>query len=155
MSKTFCIIFYRLIKVAGRYERDLTLDGLEKCRKGSIAFDGDNCVSKALDFCLKLKGEVRKVKHKIVENFLQLHAHNGSSFDTWIILNNLDCFKHIVKTIKNGKGIIDLEVFNGFIEKNKKQIPQFLHFICAMTHLNYSLKKIRKNFSITQRIIEK
>ena len=50
----FC--FYRLSKLAGRYNRDLTPDELEKCRKDTIAFDGDNCVEKALDFCLKLKG---------------------------------------------------------------------------------------------------
>ena len=82
-------------------------------------FDGDNCVSNALDFCLKLKGEERKVKNKIVEYNLQLHAHNGSGFDTWIILNNLPCDKHIVDIIGNGKRIISLKVFNGYIEKRK------------------------------------
>ena len=46
-----------------------------------------------------------------------MHAHNGSGFDTWIILNNLPCDKHIVNIIKNGKGIISLKVFNGYIEK--------------------------------------
>ena len=37
----------------------------------------------------------------------------------------------------------------------KKQVPQYIIFRCGMTHLNYSLKKIRKNFQITKRIIEK
>ena len=46
--------------------------------------------------------------------------------------------KHIVKNVKIGKGIIELKVSNGYIEK--KQIPQYLHFHCGMTHLNYSLK---------------
>ena len=46
-------------------------------------FDGDNCVNNALDFCLKLKGEERKIIDTIiVEQKLQLHAHNGSGFDT-------------------------------------------------------------------------
>ena len=67
-----------------------------------------------------------------------MHAHNGSGFDTWIILNNLDCGKRIVNVIKNGKGIIEMKVFNGYIEKNEKQIPQYLHFRCGMTPLNYS-----------------
>ena len=31
-----------------------------------------------------------------------MHAHNGSGCDTWIILNNLPCDKHIVDNIKNG-----------------------------------------------------
>ena len=65
-------------KLAGRYNRDSTLDELEKCRKDTIAFDGDNCVSKALDFCLKLKGEERRVNNQIVVYNLQLHADNGS-----------------------------------------------------------------------------
>ena len=52
-----------------------------------------HCIETALDFCLKLKGEERKVK-KIVDYNLQLHAHNGSVFDTWIILKNLLCDKH-------------------------------------------------------------
>ena len=56
----FC--FYRLSKLAGRYDRDLTPNVLEKRRNDTIAFDGDNCVEKALDFCSKLKGEERKVK---------------------------------------------------------------------------------------------
>ena len=39
-----------------------------------------------------------------------MHAHNGSGFDTLIILNNLPCDKHIVGDInKNGKGIFFLK----------------------------------------------
>ena len=70
-----------------------------------------------------------------------MHAHNVSGFDTWIILNNLPCDKQIVDIIKNGKGIIEIKVINGLIYKNNKQIPQYFHFRCGMTHLNYSLKK--------------
>ena len=82
-AKPYVVCFYRLIKLAGRYNCDLTPDHLEKCKKDTIAFDGDDCVSKALDFCLKLKGEERKtINIKIVEYNLQLHAHNGSGFDT-------------------------------------------------------------------------
>ena len=54
----FC--FYRISKLAGRYNRDLTHDGRLKCKKDIIAFDGDNCVEAALDFCSTLKGEKRK-----------------------------------------------------------------------------------------------
>ena len=46
----FC--FYRLSKLGGRYNRDLTKDEIDKCKKDTIAFDGDSCVDKALDFCL-------------------------------------------------------------------------------------------------------
>ena len=149
----FCV--YRLSKLAGRYNRDLTPNELEKCRKDTIAFDGDNCVEKALDFCLKLKGEELKVNNKIIEYNLQLHAHNGSGFDSWIILNNLPCDKHIVgNIIKNCKGIISMKIFNGYIEKNKKQIPQYLIFRCGMTHLNYSLKKLGKTFKLQKELLK-
>ena len=137
--------FYRLSKIAGRYERDPTQEELQKSIKHTIVFAEDNCINNALDFCLKLKGEERKVKNKIVEYNLQLQAHNGSGFDTWIVLNNLPCDKHIVDIIKNGKHIIEMKVFNGLIHKNNiKQIPQYLHFRCDTTHLNYSLKNLEK-----------
>ena len=128
---------------------------LDKCRKDTIVFDGDDCIEKALDYLLKLKGEERKVNNKIVEYNLQLHAHNGSGFDTWVILNNLPCDRHIVGDIvKNGKGIIELKVFNGYIYKNNKQIPQYLHFRCGMTHLNYSLKKLGKTFELQKELLK-
>ena len=63
--------------------------------------------------------EKKKFGNKTVEYNLQLHAHNGSGFDTWIIINNLSCDKHIVNIIKIGKVIIELEVFNEYFEKNK------------------------------------
>ena len=111
----YCISFYRLSKIAGRYNRDQTREDLDKCKKDNLVFDGDNCISNALDFLLKSKGEERRVKNKIVEYNLQLHAHNGSGFDTWITLNNLGCNKHIVDIIKNGKSKISLKVLNGYI----------------------------------------
>ena len=146
--------FYRLSKISGRYNRDPTQEELQKSINDTIAFAGDNCIGNALDFCLKLKGEERKVKNKIVEYNLQMHAHNGSGFDNWIVLNNLPCDKHIVDIIKNGKGIIELKVFNGLIYKNNKQIPQYLHFRCGMTLLNYSLKKLGKTFKLPKELLK-
>ena len=153
-ARPYVFCFYRLSKLAGRYNRDLTLDEIEKCKKDTIAFDGDNCVSKASDFCLKLKGEEHKVKNKIVEYNLQLHAHNGSGFDTWKILNNLDCDKHIVNLIENGKSITELKIFNGYIEKNMKQISHYLYFRCGMTHLNYSVEKLGKTFKLQKELLK-
>ena len=152
-ARPYNMTFYRLSKIAGRYERDPTQEELKKSIDDTIAFAGDNCINNALDFCLKLKGEERKVKNKIVEYNLQMHAHNGSGFDTWINLNNLPCDKHIVDIIKNEKGIIELKVFNGLIYKNNKQIPQYLHFRCGMTHLNYSLKKLGKTFKLPKELL--
>ena len=156
-ARPYCRSFYRLSRLAGRYNRDLNPSELDKCRNDTIVFDGDDCIEKALDFCLKLKGEERRTSpnNKIVEYNLQLHAQNGSGFDTWIILNNLPCDRHVVgDIIKNGKGIIELKVFNGYTYKNNKQIPQYLHFRCGMTHLNYSVKKLGKTFKLQKELLK-
>ena len=87
-----------------------------------------------------------------VEFNLQLHAHNGSGFDTSIILDNLPFDKHIVDIIKNGKGIISKKVFNNYIQNGGKQIPQCLIFTCGKTHLSCSLKKLGETVKITKRI---
>ena len=93
-------------------------------------------------------------KNKVLEYNLQLHAHNGSGLDTWIVLSNLSCDKRVVNKIKNGKVIFELNVFNGYIEKNKKQTPQYLQFRCGMTHLNYSLKKLGKTFKLQKELLK-
>ena len=150
-TRPYVFCFYRLSKLAGRYSRDLKHDERQICKKDTIAFDGDNCVETALDFCLKLKGEEYKdTKRKVLEYNLQLHAHNVSGFDIWIVLNNLPVIKdkRIVNTIKIGKSIIESKVFNGYIEKNKKQIPLYLHFRCGMTLLNESLKKLGRIYKL-------
>ena len=154
-SRPYVFCFYRLSKLAGRYNRDLTRDEIDKCKKDTIAFEGDDCVEKALGFCSKLKGEEYKDKKgTVLEYNLQLHAHNESGFDTWIVLNNLSCDERIVNIIKNGKRIMELKVFNGYFEKNKKQIPQFLDFRCGMTHLNYSLGKLGKTFKLQEDLLK-
>ena len=153
-ARPYNMTFYRLSKIASRYNRDPSQKESQKSIDDTIAFSGENCINNALDYLLKLKGEERKVNNKIVDYNLQLHAHNGSGFDTWIILNNLRCDKHIVDIIKNGKGIISLKIFNGLIYKNNKQTPQYLHFRCGMTHLNYSLKKLGKTFELPKELLK-
>ena len=105
---------------------------IDKCKKDTLVFEDDDCINKALDFCLKITGEERKVQNKNFEYNLQLHAHNGSGFGTWIILNNLPCAKRLVDIIKNGKSINSLRVFNGYIQNSKKQIPEYLIFRCVV-----------------------
>ena len=115
---------------------------MKKCKKDTFVFDGDYCIIKALEILSKVKGEEQKGKYKSVEYNIQLHAHNGSGFDRKIILNNLPCDKHIVDINKNRKGKVSSGSFNGYIQNNKKQIPQYLIFRCGNTHSNYSLKKL-------------
>ena len=111
-------LFYGPSKVAGRYNRDLSQYEMEKGKNHTFEFVGDDCITKALDFLLKVNGDGRKVKKTCKYN-LQLHAHNGSGFDTWIVLNNLPCEKHIVDFFKNGKAIIEFSMVIYNITKNK------------------------------------
>ena len=117
-------------------------------------YSGDNCINNVLHLLLKFKGEERKVKNGIVEYNLQLHAQKGSGFDNWIILKNFSGDEHIVDMIKNGKGIIELKVFNGYVQNNKKQIPQYLHSRCGKTHLNFSLKKLGKTVKLQKELLK-
>ena len=69
----------------------------EELKINALAFIGENCVKKFLDFCLKLKGEeYQDKKGKVLEYNLQLQAYSGSGFDTWIVLNNLSCDKKLL-----------------------------------------------------------
>ena len=45
-------------------------------------------------------------------------------------------------------------MFSGFIQNNKKQIPEYLQFRCDMTHLNYSIKKLGKTFKLQKEILK-
>ena len=40
--------FYRLGKLTAKYNRDCTQDELDRCRKGTLVFDADNCISNAI-----------------------------------------------------------------------------------------------------------
>ena len=61
-ARPYCISFYRLSKVLGRYARNHIREELDEGKKDTIVFGGDNCVGNDLDFLLKFKSEERKVK---------------------------------------------------------------------------------------------
>ena len=88
---------------------------------------------------------------KIVEYEFHMLAHNGSSFDTYIVLSVLPKWRRIVSIIKNGKGIISLRIFNGYIDDI---IPQYINFRCGMTHINESLKKIGTTFNLQKELLK-
>ena len=60
-ARPYNMTFYRLSKIAGRYNRDPTFEELQKSIDDTIAFSGDNCINNALDylnpFNLKEKNE--------------------------------------------------------------------------------------------------
>ena len=52
-TRPYNMTFYRLSKLTGSYNRDLTPHEYEKCKKDTLVFIGDDCITKALDFLLK------------------------------------------------------------------------------------------------------
>ena len=144
-ARPYNVTFYRLRKLAVSCNRDLTPHEIEKSKKDTLVFHGDNCVSSALDFLLKFRGEERKtIDKKFVEYNLHFHAHNGRGFDTWIILNNLPCYKHIVDNNKNGKGIISMKIFIGQIHNGKRK-SSISNFQMWYNSVEKFVEKFRKN----------
>ena len=100
-----------------------------------------------LDHVLSFKGEPKKVKIRTVKKNLNLIAHNGSGFDSYVVLNNLPQWRSVVKLIKNGAGITALKIFNGYVDQSKK-IPKHVHFRCRRVHINKSFKKIGESYKL-------
>ena len=145
---------YKLSKLSGKYHRDISEQEYQKCLNDCVVFKGTDCVNEMLDHVLSFKGEPKKVKNKIVEYNLYLIAHNGSGFDSYVVLNNLPQWRSVVKLIKNGAGIVSLKIFNGF-EDPVKKIPQYVHFRCGRVHINQKLRKIGETYKLKESLREK
>ena len=107
------------------------------------------------------KGEPRYIFNKngkftLSEYELKMIAHNGSGFDSYIILNNLPEWCSIVNMIKTGKGIISLKIHNGNVDiKNgSKGKPQYITFVCSMNHLSSSLRKLGETFGLQKELLK-
>ena len=150
----YCSCIYKLSKLSGKYRRDISKQEYQKCLDDCVVFKGTDCINEMLDHVLSFKGEPKKVKNKIVEYNLYLIAHNGSGFDSYVILNNLPKWRSVVKLIKNGAGIISLKIFNGYVDQNKK-IPQYVHFRCGRVHINRSLRKIGESYKLQESLLKK
>ena len=150
----YCSCIYKRTKNSGKYYRDISEEEYQKCLNDCVVFKGTDCINEMLDHVLSFKGEPKKVKNKIVEYNLYLIAHNGSGFDSYVVLNNLHQWRSIVKPVKNGAGIISLKIFNGYVDQIKK-IPQYVHFRCGRVHINKSLRKIGESYKLQESLLKK
>ena len=132
---------YRQSKISGNYNRDITQGEYEILLNDSIVFKGTNSIREMLNHVLQFKGEGKKINNKFVEYNLYILAHNGSGFDSYVVLNNLPQWRTVVTLIKNGSGIVSFKIFNGYVDENKK-VPQCVHFRCGRVPMNKSLKYI-------------
>ena len=150
----YCSCIYKLSKVSGKYHRDISEQEYQKCLNDCVVIKGTDCINEMLDHVLSFKGEPKKVKNKIVEYNLYLIAHNGSGFDSSVVLKNLPQWRSIVKLIKNGAGVVSLKIFNGYVDQNQK-IPQYVHFRCGRVHINKSLRKIGESYKLQESLLKK
>ena len=90
---------YRLNKLSGKYNRDITGQEYEKCRKDCVVFKGTDSINEMLDYVLQFQGEVKRNFNKIVKYNLYLLAHKGSGVDIYVVLNNLPQWRTVVSLI--------------------------------------------------------
>ena len=121
---------YRLSKISGKDNRDITEQESEKLEKVRIVFRGLDNRNELLDYVLHIKGEQKNQK-KVKYN-LHLLAHKGSSFDSYVVLNNLPQWRTVVSLIRNGSGIVSSKIFNGYVDPVVK-IPQCSFLMCIVT----------------------
>ena len=87
-ANLYCVIVYKFLKISGKYHKDKTPFQYQKCLEVCIVFTGVNCVSECLDHALIFKREFKRVDNKYFEQKFCMIAHNGSEFDTYLVLNN-------------------------------------------------------------------
>ena len=118
-ANPYCSCIDNLSKISGKYHRDITEKDYQKCLIDCVVFKGTDCFKEKLDNVLLFRGEAKNINNKIVKYDLNLIAHNGSGFDSYVVLNNLPQWRSLVKLIKNGAGIMSLNIFNGFLDEKK------------------------------------
>ena len=150
----YCSCIYKLSKLSGKYHRDISEQEYQKCLHDCVVFKGTDCINEMLDHVLSFNGEPKKIRNKILEYNLYLIAHNGSGFDSYVVLNNLPQWRSVVTLIKNGAGIISLKIFNGYVDPVKK-IPQYVHFRCGRVHINQKLRKIGESYKLQESLRKK
>ena len=73
----YCSCIYKLSRISGKYNRDITAKEYHKYLNDCVVFKGIDCVYEMLDNVLTFKGEVEIVINKIVENNLYSSIHIG------------------------------------------------------------------------------
>ena len=149
----YCSCLYKLSKISGKFHRDISEQEYQKCLNDCVVFESTDCINEMLDHVLSFKGEPKKVRNKIVEYNQYPIAHNGSGFDSYVVLNNLPEWQSVVKLIKNGAGIISLKIFNGYVDPVKK-IPQYVHFRCGRVHINQKLRRIGESYKLQESLLK-
>ena len=100
-----------LSKISGRDDKEITPSQYQKCLEDCIVLKAVTWINEFLDHALGFKEEVEGLNNETIEQNFYMIDHNGSGFDTYIVLKNLPQWRRVVRMIRNGAGIIALNVF--------------------------------------------
>ena len=73
-----------------------------------------------LDQILEFKGEAKKITKLIVKYNFYLIAHNGSGFDSYVVLNNFPQWRTVATLTKNACGFVSLKIINEYVDEHRK-----------------------------------
>ena len=85
-----------LSQISGKYNRDITEQEHQKCLKNCIVFKGLTFNNEMLDCVLQFKGEAKRIINKIGKFNSYLLAHKESSFDSYVVLNDLPQWEQLL-----------------------------------------------------------
>ena len=122
----YSICISKLNKNSGKYIQDITHREYEKSRIDFMLFNGNICINELLDYVLEFEGEARRVENEFVKYKFYLKAHNGSGFDSYVVLNSLLQWRTVVNLIKNGAGFVFTKNIQRYIDENKKLLNIFI-----------------------------
>ena len=56
----YCSCIYKLSKISGKYQRDISEQDYQKCLNDCVVFKGTDCINEMLDHVLSFKGEPKR-----------------------------------------------------------------------------------------------
>ena len=142
----YAVGLHKINKTSGKNYRDIAYQELEKCTIKCGVFKGTNFLNEMLENKSESKGEAIRVKDKFVIYYLNLFAHHGFGFDTYLVLTNTPQKRTVLDLIKNSAGLILLKLFNGHVDQNKKFLNTLISDVEKFIS-NY-LKKVEKSYKL-------
>ena len=85
----YSICIYRLSKISGNNNQDISEKVYQKRRKYCIVFKRLNDFNEMLYYILQFKGEAKRINNKNGNYNLYLLAHKGSGFDSYVVSKSL------------------------------------------------------------------
>ena len=110
-------------------------------------------ISQMFDYLKDYTGESNWInvesEQRIAENEPKFVTHDGSSFDSLIILNIVPTWCRVISRIIFARFLITVKSCNGFcdVKESYKRKPQHKILLCSMNQVKESLLNLQKIFA--------